>query len=57
MDNVKEYIRLFGKFQTDEEIAMATGVTLQEIQKIKNQLNKELWAERIRRSKKRTGRF
>lgn len=57
IDNINKYIKFYQRFKTDNEIAEETGLTVREVQKIKNQTNRELWLERTCRSKKRTGRF
>lgn len=56
MDNYKKYI-LLHRFKTDVELARETGLSPDQVQEIRRQINGELWMERISKRKRRTGRF
>jgi hypothetical protein len=42
MNSIKDYIRLYRKFKTDAELAEDTGLSKEEVQSLKRQINLEL---------------
>ncbi|MBA1334780.1 MAG: hypothetical protein HPY66_0400 [Firmicutes bacterium] len=57
MNNEREYIKRNFRQKSDVELAGETGLSVNEVRNILRDISKELWIERIKRRKRRTGRL